>query len=151
MVAAGTAWSLIPIHAVLLGDGRVLTYGTDENGKQTGYFCYDVWNSGYNASNPGLSPQVPDLSPESHLLLPNATATDLFCSAQIVLPRSGDNAKVLLAGGDIWTGTNTTNGPNNNSNLFLIIRFTHPAMMTRYGCGAVAAQAYARRSVRLSS
>lgn len=111
-------WPLIPIHAVLLGDGRVLTYGTDKNGKQTGYFCYDVWNSGYNAFNPGLSPQVPDLSPESHLLLPNTTETDLFCSAQIVLPRSGDNAKVLLAGGDTWTGTNTTNGGNNNSNIF---------------------------------
>ena len=33
----------------------------------------------------------------------------------------------------------------------LIIRFIHPAMMARYGCGAVRAQAYAKRSVRVSS
>ena len=33
----------------------------------------------------------------------------------------------------------------------LIIRFSHPAMMMRYGCGAVRAQAKARRSVRVSS
>ena len=50
--SALAAWPLIPIHAVLLGDGRVLTYGTDGNGKQTGYFIYDVWNSGYNAPDP---------------------------------------------------------------------------------------------------
>ncbi len=35
--------------------------------------------------------------------------------------------------------------------FFLIIRFSHPAMMMRYGCGAVRAQAKARRSVRVSS
>ena len=28
-----------------------------------------------------------------------------------------------------------------SANLYLIIRFTHPAMMTRYGWGAVRAQA----------
>lgn len=33
--SAGTAaaWPLIPIHAVLLPDGRVLTYGTNPDGK----------------------------------------------------------------------------------------------------------------------
>ena len=56
MVGAGAGrWPLIPIHAVLLGDGRVLTYGTDGSGKQTGYFIYDVWSPGYNAANPGAS------------------------------------------------------------------------------------------------
>jgi hypothetical protein len=35
--------------------------------------------------------------------------------------------------------------------IYLIIRFIHPAMMTRYGCGAVRAQAYARRSVMVWS
>ena len=33
-----TGWPLIPIHAVLLGDGRLLTYGTNSNGQQTGFF-----------------------------------------------------------------------------------------------------------------
>lgn len=74
-------WPLIPIHAVLLGDGRVLTYGTKGNGQQTGYFIYDVWDPNTNY----------------HMTLPNTVMTDIFCSAQIVLPQSGN---VLIAGGD---------------------------------------------------
>jgi hypothetical protein len=96
-------WPLIPIHAALLGDGRLLTYGTDGNGTQTGYFIYDVWD-----------PQA-GLGHDAHLTLPNNTHTDIFCSAQIVLPQSGN---VLVAGGDNWTGTATTNTGNNNSNIF---------------------------------
>ena len=37
------AWPIIPIHAVLLPDGRVMSYGTNQNGAQTGQFNYDVW------------------------------------------------------------------------------------------------------------
>jgi hypothetical protein len=96
-------WPLIPIHAALLGDGRLLTYGTDGNGKQTGFFIYDVWDP------QAAPPQNP------HLTLPNSTQTDIFCSAQLVLPQSGN---VLVAGGDNWTGTATTNTGNNNSNIF---------------------------------
>jgi hypothetical protein len=110
-------WPLIPIHAVLLGDGRVLTYGTAgpdpaapplgpypaHLGQQTGYFIYDVWD-----------PRV-GLGPNSHLTLRNSTNTDIFCSAQIVLPQSGN---VFVAGGDNWNGTRTTNTGNNNSNIF---------------------------------
>jgi hypothetical protein len=92
-------WPLIPIHAALLGNGRLLTYGTSSNGQQTGYFIYDVWDPGQN----------------SHFTLPNSTQTDIFCSAQIVLPQGGN---VLVAGGDNWTGTATTNTGNNNSNIF---------------------------------
>ena len=44
-VVAGGAWPVIAIHAVLLPDGRVLSYGTDGTGKQTGFFTYDVWDS----------------------------------------------------------------------------------------------------------
>src|SRR5690242_1928141 len=42
------SWPLIPVHAVLMPDSRIMTYGTDNTGKQTGYFIYDVWdiNSG---------------------------------------------------------------------------------------------------------
>src|SRR5215813_4423338 len=96
-------WPLIPIHAALLGDGRLLTYGTNSNGQQTGFFIYDVWD-----------PQA-GLGQNAHLTLPNSTQTDIFCSAQIVLPQSGN---VLVAGGDNWTGTATTNTGNNNSNIF---------------------------------
>ncbi|MFZ1431632.1 MAG: hypothetical protein WAS21_33335, partial [Geminicoccaceae bacterium] len=37
-------WPLIPIHAVLLPDGRVLSYGSNSDGAQTGQFLYDVWS-----------------------------------------------------------------------------------------------------------
>jgi YVTN family beta-propeller protein len=90
---------IIPVHAVLTADGRVLSYGTDGIGTQTAYFGYAVW----------------DPATDTHLTLPNGTGTDIFCSSQILLP-AGD--RVLIAGGDNWTGTRTTNTGNNNSTLF---------------------------------
>jgi YVTN family beta-propeller protein len=95
-------WPLIAVHAVLMPDGRVLSYGTDGTGKQTGNFIYDVWDpeGGLNGG---------------HLTLANTTATDIFCSSQLVLP---DGSGVFIAGGDNWTGTGTANTGNNNSNLF---------------------------------
>jgi len=35
---------LIPIHAILLPDGNVLSYGTDNAGKQGGGLYYQIWN-----------------------------------------------------------------------------------------------------------
>jgi YVTN family beta-propeller protein len=98
------SWPLIPVHAVLMPDSRIMTYGTDGTGKQTGFFIYDVWdiNSGLDAG---------------HLTLPNVTNTDIFCGSQLVLPQGG---QVFLAGGDNWTGTGTTNTGNRNSNIFSI-------------------------------
>jgi YVTN family beta-propeller protein len=96
-------WPLIPIHGAVMPDGRLLTYGTDGSGTQTGFFIYDVWDP----SQGGLS--------NGHLTLDNMTLTDLFCSSQVILPQSGS---VFLAGGDNWTGTNTTNTGNNNTNIF---------------------------------
>jgi YVTN family beta-propeller protein len=95
-------WPLIAAHAVLMPDGRVLSYGTDGNGTQTGFFIYDIWD-------PKLG-----LGPEAHLTLPNTTNTDVFCSSQLVLPQGGG---VFVAGGDNWTGTGTTNTGNRNSNV----------------------------------
>ncbi len=96
------SWPLIPIHAALLPDGRLLTYGTDGQGNQTGQFTYDVWDPSKGTG------------PTSHLTLPNTTGADTFCSGQIVLPASG---AVLLTGGD-----RTINGVRNYSindvNLF---------------------------------
>jgi YVTN family beta-propeller protein len=96
------SWPLIAVHAVLMPDGRVLTYGTDGTGRQTGFFTYDVWDSQVGLGG-------------GHLTLPNGTGTDIFCGSQLLLPNVG---RVFLAGGDNWTGTGTTNTGNNNSNLF---------------------------------
>lgn len=78
------AWPLIPIHAVLLPDGRVMSYGTDGAGVQSARFQYEVWS-------PWLG-----TGPDAHLVLPNTTGTDIFCSAQTVLP----SGAVLLTGGN---------------------------------------------------
>jgi hypothetical protein len=101
--SAVSNWPIMPIHAVLLPDGRVLTYGTDASGRQTAFFNYDVWDP---AQGPGAG----------HLTLPNGTGADTFCGAQLVLPQTSGG--VLLAGGDNWTGSSTTNTGNNTSNLF---------------------------------
>ena len=98
------AWPLIPLHTVLMPDGRVMSYGTDGNGTQTAHTIYDVWDPEQGLGN-------------GHLTLPNNTLTDIFCSSQLVLP-TGD--AVFVAGGDNWTGTATTNTGNNNSNTFTL-------------------------------
>ena len=63
-------WPLISVHAALTPDGRVLTYGTNGDGKQTGYFIYDIWDPAY----------APDAG---HVTLSNMTLTDIFCSSNI--------------------------------------------------------------------
>ncbi len=103
--SAVKSWPLIPLHVVLMPDGRVLSYGTKADGTQTGWFIYDVWDQ----SAAGI------LQPTEHVTSPNNTGTDLFCSSQLVLPAGGS---VFIAGGDTWTGSGTTNTGNNNSNLF---------------------------------
>lgn len=95
-------WPLIPLHVVLLPDGRVMSYGTDGQGNQTGQFTYDVWDPSKGTAA------------ASHLTLPNTTGTDTFCSGQIVLPASG---AVLLTGGDKTVG-GVRNYSINDVNLF---------------------------------
>jgi hypothetical protein len=87
------SWPLIPLQVVTLQDGRVLSYGTDRKGNQSGLEVYDVWD-----------PQK-GFGPESHLTLPNNTGTDIFCSGQLIIPSTG---RVLLVGGD-----RTVNGQRN--------------------------------------
>jgi YVTN family beta-propeller protein len=96
-------WPLIGVHTVLLPDGRVLTYGSRTDGRQTGYFEYDLWNPAAGSIGAG------------HLTLPNQTGTDIFCGSQVVLPDSG---KVVLNGGDIMANGGSTNVGNNNTNIF---------------------------------
>ncbi len=90
------------IHAALDARGRVLTYGTDGEGVQTGRFIYDVWSPDGTAT-------------DGHTTLPNTTSTDLFCGLQLNRPDTGD---MVLFGGDNWNGASTTNTGNPDINQY---------------------------------
>ncbi|EFV96084.1 galactose oxidase-like domain-containing protein [Lautropia mirabilis ATCC 51599] len=98
-------WAFIPIHAVVLPDGRVMTYGSTDRGEQGAKFYYDVWDPTLGGDE------------ASHLTLPNTTQTDIFCSAQVVLPLTGD---VFIAGGDIYSDARgrSINQPINDTTIF---------------------------------
>ena len=74
-------WPIIGIHAALLPDGRVLTFGSDERGEQGLHKIYDIWDP-----KTGL-----------HLTTTDAIATDEFCSAEILDPITGN---MIITGGD---------------------------------------------------
>ena len=93
---APVTWPIIALHVVLLPDGRVLNYGTDEQGQQGGQFVYDVWNPALGTDS------------TAHTVLPNTTGTDIFCAGQGIIAASGE---VLITGGD-----QTINGERNFSN-----------------------------------
>ena len=87
-------WPIIPIHIALLADGRVLSFGTDQQGRQGAQLIYDVWDPklGYGAN--------------SHTVLPNTTSTDIFCSAASLLgsgflQNSNGSGNLLVTGGDL--------------------------------------------------
>ena len=95
-------WPIIALHAVLLPDGRVMNYGTGEQGEQGAQFVYDVWN-------PALGTGI-----EAHTVLPNTTSTDIFCSGQSVIAASGE---VIITGGDLTIGGNR-NFSNQQTTIF---------------------------------
>ena len=99
------AWPGVAVHAVVLPDGRILTYGSTLNGTETATVTYDIWDS----------TGAPDAG---HLTLPNGTGTDIFCSANVMLPpaSAAAPASVFIAGGSVWSG-GPTNSPNQNSNV----------------------------------
>jgi len=100
-------WPLVAVHATLLPDGRVLTFGSSATGQQGANAIYDVWDS--------------TLAPDAgHLTLPNGTGTEIFCSSSLLFaPLSAQStASVFIAGGDNWNGTYATNTANPNSNIF---------------------------------
>jgi Galactose oxidase-like, Early set domain len=97
---AQVQWPIIPIHAVLLPDGRVLSYGTNGVPQQTGYYVYDIWDRQYGTAL------------NTHLTPSNNTGTDIFCSSQIVLL----NGDVEVYGGDNLPPD--TNTQNQDVNLF---------------------------------
>ena len=90
-------WPLIAIHSVLTPQGKVMNFGTDENGLQGAQFSYDVWD-------PTLGTGT-----NSHNTLPNTLGVDSFCSAAIVMPETGN---ILMAGGDNRPNGGTNRGIN---------------------------------------
>jgi len=99
---AAFTWPLIPLHTVLLPDGRVLSYGSKPSGIQSGLLNYAVWD-------PALG-----MGAKAKTLLSNTTGTDIFCAGQALLPTTGN---VLLVGGD-RTINGQRNYANNDVNLF---------------------------------
>jgi hypothetical protein len=99
-------WPIIPIQTALLPDGRVINWGTDEQGNQGAQLLYDVWNPSLgNGTN-------------SHTILSNTTPTDIFCAAASLLSQSPDTpGSLLITGGDL-TVSGVRNYSNNNVNIF---------------------------------
>ena len=74
-------WPLIGLHCMMTPDGKILTYGTDQNGVQSGLHIIDSW----------------DPLTHQHTTIEQTTGTDLFCSCCIIIPETGE---ILIAGGD---------------------------------------------------
>ncbi len=92
-------WPFILIHMSLLPDGRVINYGSTD--PQTGQIYYDVWD-------PSRGGGV-----DAHLILPNQTNTDIFCSGLGLLT----DGTVLITGGDTTIG-GVRNFAINKVNIF---------------------------------
>ncbi len=80
-------WPMIPIHAVLTPQGKILTWGVD--GIDSGQFKYDVW-----------SPED-GLDVASHYTFISDINVSSFCSGGLVLPESGN---VFMPGGEAPPG-----------------------------------------------
>jgi Bacterial lectin/Domain of unknown function (DUF1929) len=83
-------WPEIAIHSVLLPNGDVLTFGTNQDGDQGTHKIYDIW----------------DPATGLHTTLTDRVITDEFCSAAELDPTTGN---VIIVGGD--------GRPNGNVNL----------------------------------
>jgi hypothetical protein len=82
---APVSWPIIQIHDVLLPDGRVISYGTNEAGQHGGKLVYDIWDPALGTDS------------NSHLVLSNTTGSDIFCGAQSLMA----SGAVLFSGGNL--------------------------------------------------
>jgi hypothetical protein len=85
-------------------DGKILTYGTDQNGVQSGLHILDIWDPATN----------------THTLIDNTTHTDSFCSVGLIVPETG---QVMISGGDARPDGNFNGGVQD-------VNFYDPATMT---------------------
>ena len=91
-------WPFMPIHMMLLPEGKVLSYGTGASGSGPA-FIYGVW----------------DPADASQMVLDVTTETDIFCTAQAVIPGT---SQVLLAGGTTELDGNSEDGSSADINFF---------------------------------
>ncbi|HEV7439367.1 MAG TPA: galactose oxidase early set domain-containing protein, partial [Methylobacterium sp.] len=101
------SWPRIAIHAMVMPDGRLMTYGTTPGDGQ-GAFDYDLWDPKRG------------IGADAHLTLPSMIAMNSFCAAQVLQPWNG---VVLTAGGNSDTGAG-----NYDAKLLK----TNPVGATRY-------------------
>ncbi|QDT11572.1 Bifunctional xylanase/xylan deacetylase precursor [Planctomycetes bacterium K23_9] len=90
---------LIPIHAIVLPDGKVFSFGTTALGMQSGQFIYSIYD--------------PETGEE--VVLPNTTDTDIFCSNMSIDPVTGN---VMIFGGDARGEGGPVNGAVNDVLVF---------------------------------
>ncbi len=115
-------WPIIPIHATMLPNGKIFTFGTDPNGTQQAY-NYDIFTPGYG--------QFAD----NHQTIWHNQGTDIFCSATSLMP----NGNVLVPGGDTRNPVNVgikdtlmLNGANNQMTRAPYMQFArwYPTLIT---------------------
>ena len=71
-------WPIIPVHVVLLPDGRTLSYGTTVAGRQNAALVYDVWD-------PALGTDASAIYPARH-----HEARTCSAARETVLAATGD-------------------------------------------------------------
>lgn len=78
-------WPLIPIHAALLPDGHLVTYGTPLGRAEQGGLAYDDWSP----------------ADGSHTPTPSTTTYNSFCNGLQMLP----DGRLIMVGGDSTMST----------------------------------------------
>lgn len=96
-------WPLIPIHTAMLPDGRLMSYGTNEGGRQTGKTVFAMFDPSLGLTN-------------GHTVFPKETLADIFCSAMIFLPLT--NQMITVGGDNLQPDGFTNNTGNNASTIF---------------------------------
>ncbi len=74
-------WPLIGLHTIMAPDGTIISYGTNQDGVQSGLHLIDVWNPVTN----------------THTTIEHTSHTDLFCTVGLIIPETG---QILISGGD---------------------------------------------------
>lgn len=87
---------------MLMPDGRVFAYGTNETGAQGAKMNYAIWDPSLGTNNVAFT------------LLQNTTNTDIFCAGHSIIPATG---QALIVGGDALVN-GIRNYANSDVNIF---------------------------------